>query len=242
VDTARDLAAHLQFKVAKALAFNVPPSFDTADMLRKDLTAAGIAYKDDQGAFADFHALRHTFVSNLADGRVHPKTAQLLARHSDINLTMSRYTHMSMERQAEALLRLPDLSGGPAAEGAAAVRNGTTGAPAEISAEFSAEMGGFSCKTVDDGGQRAENTENRKMHRNTVKAHDNAPSVKLEVEPPARFERATCGLQNRCTTPVLRWRSENEQRARHRLRFHILFRRNRRNSSGKRESGAIAPA
>ena len=38
---------------------------------------------------ADFHALRHTFVSNLANS----KMAQPLARHSTITLTMDRYTH-----------------------------------------------------------------------------------------------------------------------------------------------------
>jgi hypothetical protein len=36
----------------------------------------------------DLYALRHTFISNLAAGGVHPKTAQGLARHSTITLTM----------------------------------------------------------------------------------------------------------------------------------------------------------
>ena len=42
---------------------------------------------------------------------MHPKTAQALARHSDINLTMSRYTHSVLEGQSEAVNRLPDLNG-----------------------------------------------------------------------------------------------------------------------------------
>ena len=58
---------------------------------------------------ADFHALRHSFVTLLADGGVHPKTAQDLARHSDINLTMNRYTHTLLEKQSEALAVLPDF-------------------------------------------------------------------------------------------------------------------------------------
>jgi hypothetical protein len=33
-----------------------------------------------------------------------------LARHSDINLTMSRYTHISLHDQAAALAALPSLS------------------------------------------------------------------------------------------------------------------------------------
>ena len=50
-------------------------------------------YKDHQGRYADLHANRHTFITNLARAGVSPKTAQTLARHSDIRLTMNVYTH-----------------------------------------------------------------------------------------------------------------------------------------------------
>jgi integrase len=40
---------------------------------------------------------------------VHPKVAQSLARHSDINLTMNRYTHILLETQSDALKTLPNL-------------------------------------------------------------------------------------------------------------------------------------
>ncbi len=68
-----------------------------------------LAYRDDAGRVLDFHAFRHTFISNLARGGVHPKTAQNLARHSTITLTMDRYTHMGRGVAAEALDTLPDL-------------------------------------------------------------------------------------------------------------------------------------
>src|SRR5262249_28284764 len=71
---------------------------------------AGIAYRDDAGLVADFHALRHTFITNLANGGAHPKTAQALARHSTITLTMDRYSHTLVEEQSAALAALPDLS------------------------------------------------------------------------------------------------------------------------------------
>ncbi len=45
-----------------------------------------VQYFDDQGHVLDFHALRHTFGTNLARCGVHPRTAQELMRHSDINL------------------------------------------------------------------------------------------------------------------------------------------------------------
>jgi len=59
---------------------------------------------------ADFHSLRHTFISNLARGGVHPKVAQSLARHSTITLTMDRYSHTLVGEHADALAVLPDLS------------------------------------------------------------------------------------------------------------------------------------
>lgn len=66
-----------------------------ARMPRIDLDASGIAYETADG-LADFHSLRHTFISNLAASGVHPKLAQQLARHSTIALTMDRYTHVGL--------------------------------------------------------------------------------------------------------------------------------------------------
>lgn len=102
-----------------------------ADMVRSDLAAARAAWLeqagspaerkvreksdflkdvDARGRVVDFHALRHTFITNLASGGVHPKTAQILARHSTITLTMDRYTHSEKGAQLDALAALPDLS------------------------------------------------------------------------------------------------------------------------------------
>jgi hypothetical protein len=61
-------------------------------------------------AYADFHALRHTFITGLVSGRVNPKVAQTLARHGSIGLTMDRYTHLYAGNLASALDVLPDLS------------------------------------------------------------------------------------------------------------------------------------
>ena len=81
----------------------------TARTLWADLKQAGIPYRDEDGRVADFHALRHTFITNLARGGVHPKIAQALARHSTTTLTMDRYTHTVIGEQAEALRVRPDL-------------------------------------------------------------------------------------------------------------------------------------
>ena len=41
---------------------------------------------------------------------VHPKTAQDIMRNSDINLTISRYSHIYRGAAVEAVTKLPDLS------------------------------------------------------------------------------------------------------------------------------------
>jgi len=81
----------------------------TAEMIRKDLERAGIPYVDERGHYADFHALRKTFITNLSRAGVSPKTAQLLARHSDINLTMNTYTMLGLCDQASAVESLPPI-------------------------------------------------------------------------------------------------------------------------------------
>ena len=68
-----------------------------------------LSYTDEQGRYADFHALRKTFITNLTRSGTAPKTAQLLARHSDINLTMNTYTSLSVQDQAFAVEALPPL-------------------------------------------------------------------------------------------------------------------------------------
>ncbi len=76
-------------------------------MIRVDLTAADVDYEDDTGRVADFHALRHTFISNLARAGVHPRNAQALARHSTIDLTMNVYTHVAIADLATDIRKLP---------------------------------------------------------------------------------------------------------------------------------------
>jgi len=63
------------------------------------------------GTTAALHCLRHTFITNLGRAKVSPKTAQTLARHSDISLTMNIYSHVSEEDQIEAINALPGIPG-----------------------------------------------------------------------------------------------------------------------------------
>ncbi len=89
-------------------AFKMPYITNCARMIRKDIDEAKIKIEKERG-HVGFHSLRHTFGSMLAASGVHPKTAQKLMRHSDINLTLSRYTHVFRGQETEAINSLPDL-------------------------------------------------------------------------------------------------------------------------------------
>jgi integrase len=96
----------------------------TADMLRADLAAAGVAEETAEGV-ADFHALRHTFVSRLVRSGVNVKIAQELARHSTPVLTLGRYTHVDMQDKVLALATVPTLDAPTStARGTAHARHG----------------------------------------------------------------------------------------------------------------------
>ena len=102
-----------------------------ARMIRQDLTNARKAWieeapegperearektdylkdKDKDGCVADFHALRHGFITYLVTANVPPKVAQTLARHSTITLTMDRYAHLGVGDLVEGLRKLPAVS------------------------------------------------------------------------------------------------------------------------------------
>lgn len=80
-----------------------------APMLRVDLEAAGIPYVVQGPAgplFADFHSLRHSYITLLDRGGVSLRTAQALARHSTPVLT-ARYSHPRLNDMAEGAAKLP---------------------------------------------------------------------------------------------------------------------------------------
>ncbi|MCZ2342745.1 MAG: tyrosine-type recombinase/integrase [Bacteroidales bacterium] len=85
-----------------------------AEMLRGDLETAGIPYKvetSDGPKYADFHSLRHTFVTLLGIRGADPRTLQALAGHSTPILT-ARYSHRGAADKAAAVNLLPNLTGG----------------------------------------------------------------------------------------------------------------------------------
>ncbi|MHC4638502.1 MAG: tyrosine-type recombinase/integrase [Planctomycetota bacterium] len=107
-ETTKELKEFFGDKTGKAFA--MPHTANTAVMLKADLKVADIVYTDASGRDCDFHALRHTFITNLALAGVHPAVAQKLARHSSIELTMKYYTHVLHTSEVSAIDALQNLS------------------------------------------------------------------------------------------------------------------------------------
>jgi hypothetical protein len=124
------LKDHLSDKLPSAAAFDMLKPNMVARVLKADLSAARqawltesttaearaerqkttfLCYRNEARQVADFHAFRHTFITNLVNGGVHPKMAQALARHQSIALTMERYSHVHRGELSKALSVLPPL-------------------------------------------------------------------------------------------------------------------------------------
>jgi integrase len=111
-DLVADLRPHVTVLGPGTQVFPLPAE-KGAPMLRVDLKAAGIPYRDASGLVFDFHALRCQ-TATLADAAgVSPRVVQKLMRHSSLELT-GRYTRpRAMEIEGAASL-IPSLK--PAAD------------------------------------------------------------------------------------------------------------------------------
>ena len=173
--------------------------------------AAEIPYVDDTGRVADFHALRHTFITNLANSGVHPSTAQSLARHSTITLTMDRYTQTVVEQQSEALKNLPDLSL-PAASAVQATGTDDKSVLADCLLFQGAKRGTSRHRLAQDRRTLRRGAGDRKPARTLAKA-----SVGVGEKLTRRDDRVDegGGLENRC--PAWRDRGFESLSLRHRV-------------------------
>ena len=81
----------------------------TVETLAADLVAAGIPATDEAGRRVDVHALRGSFVTALAAGRVAPEAARRLARHASYATTAKHYVDPAVLelRAAVESARLP---------------------------------------------------------------------------------------------------------------------------------------
>lgn len=103
----------LRFDLATARKAWIEEAGDDQDEGKVREASSFLAYRDRNGRVADFHALRHTFITRLVKAGVKPKEAQTLARHSTITLTMDRYAHSGLNDIAAAVESLPSLNRKP---------------------------------------------------------------------------------------------------------------------------------
>lgn len=129
-ELAEQLRAQFDGKLPGASAFNGPGQHHAARMLREDLADARaewivagatpedrdkrarsdfLAPVDHRGRFADFHALRGTMATWLAEAGVSPYAMQQLMRHRDIRTTMAYYVKVRPDVTRAALEQLPRL-------------------------------------------------------------------------------------------------------------------------------------
>ena len=85
------------------------PWINTADLIRQDMTAAGIDLVDRDGNEICFHSLRNSYISFLANSQTPAKVVQKLARHSDRRLTFNTYARTFEKAKRKALKVLPDF-------------------------------------------------------------------------------------------------------------------------------------
>lgn len=129
-ELAEQLRAQFDGKLPGASAFNGPGQYHAARMLRQDMADARaewivagatpedrdkrarsdfLAPVDHRGRFADFHALRTTVATWLAEAGVSVFATQQLMRHADIRTTSDHYVKVRPDVTRAALEQLPRL-------------------------------------------------------------------------------------------------------------------------------------
>ena len=146
-DVANALVGYLRDKPPSALVWPGKWSMKAFRMIRADLWTARalwlseasedeerarreqsdfLVYCDSQGRYADFHALRHSYITMVGKSGVSPKEHQDLARHSTYSMT-ARYTHSRAYDLAAAVQSLPIPTDSPNRTFGALAATGTDG-------------------------------------------------------------------------------------------------------------------
>jgi integrase len=102
----RKASKMIKFDLDAARTFWIAEATSKEDESKR-ATSNFLLYRNDKGNFADFHCLRHTFITNLGRAKVPIKTAQTLARHATLELTANIYTHIEQQEQIFAINSLP---------------------------------------------------------------------------------------------------------------------------------------
>jgi len=216
-DTAKELREFFAGRLPNVKAFGgtyKQLTDKTSNMIEADLSDAGIPYVLD-GLYFDFHALRHQTGTLLAASGVHPKVAQKIMRHGDINLTLSRYTHTLTGQEADAVVRLPDLSPVQGNKNAATGTDGrAVDLPKKASKKSTPKLTPKSTPTAySDSNRMSSDVTEHSSKSEMAGEHKQLQSRKLDTDRealsptgtdgkpirPAGLEPATFGLGNRCS-------------------------------------------
>jgi integrase len=109
-ETAAVLRAFVADALPAALVFRgVRKDYHAAAVLRHDLKVAGIQERTGEGR-VDFHAMRVSFITNMARVGVPLAQAQKLARHCSPVLTANIYSRFGFDEDAAAIAKLPNLA------------------------------------------------------------------------------------------------------------------------------------
>ena len=109
----QDLVTRLKAKKSTSTdshVFEVPSRMHS---YKKDLKAADIPYKDENGRQADFHSLRHTFATMLHANGANQAVAMKAMRHSDPKLTAVTYNDSNLLPVSNAVNQLPSVVSKP---------------------------------------------------------------------------------------------------------------------------------
>ncbi|MGO9600989.1 MAG: tyrosine-type recombinase/integrase [Isosphaeraceae bacterium] len=161
-DLADDLAAYGATLPPGMPVFPMPRRGRGAEMLRIDLAAAGIPYRDAAGLVFDFHALRCETATLADQAGISPRVVQRMMRHSTLELT-GRYTRpRALDIEAAASL-LPSLKPAPLpSESVALTGTDPTPVPDLTATRFAtpgegSERNPIACNIVASNGERTQN-------------------------------------------------------------------------------------
>ncbi len=169
-----------------------------------------LSYENAAGLFADFHANRHTFITNLSRANVSPKVTQTMARHSDIRLTMNIYTHSDLDDKVDAVSKLPSFRAPTKPPSEDVIE--TVAEPRDVDGGDKSWQRHSSTSVAEDGKDGQSVSENAKTAVDTTFTEDSHKSLESqdlathdgachesERVHPEGFEPPTLGSEDRCS-------------------------------------------
>jgi integrase len=161
-DLADDLAVYVATLSPGEPVFPLPRRGRGAEMLRIDLAAAGIPYRDAAGLVFDFHALRCETATLADQVGISPRVVQKMMRHSTLELTGLYTRPRAIDIEAAASL-LPTLKPAALAPETVALTGTDTSPAPEAATPIATLFGGAERKRI--AGKplmaSAERTQNR---------------------------------------------------------------------------------